>query len=440
MEIVIFGLSHKTAPIEIREKVSFNREQAGILHRELVQKKPIKELMVLSTCNRMELVAVVESVREGISTMKDFLTQFHNLSAQVLENVIYCHTHKEAVRHLFRVAASLDSMMVGEPQILGQLKEAYAWANEDGAIGHVLPHLIERSFHVAKKIRTETGISKNPVSVSFAAIELAKKIFGTLEDKTVLLVGAGEMSELAARHLMSNGVKSIYVANRTYQKAEELANLFGGQAVSFSTLKDNLELMDIIITSTAAPHYIFHKEEIQKTLHQRKNRPLFFIDIAVPRNVDPSVNNCNDVYVYDIDDLEMLVNANILERQKEARYAEELIEKYVERFWLNLNSLNVVPTIASLNKKCEDIRQRELKKAFGKLSHLSAADREVIESMTTAILKKVLHHPITLLRSENNSTAIVNYIKMTIKLFALDGQHEINMENGREDENQCEPF
>ena len=288
-----------------------------------------------------------------------------------------------------------------------------------------MPQLIERSFHVAKKVRTETGISKNPVSISYAAVELAKKIFGALEGKTVLIVGAGEMSELAAKHLMANGVKDIYVSNRTYSRAEELAKTFNGQAISFSLLKENLELMDIIITSTGAPHFIFHKEEIQKTLHKRKNKPLFFIDIAVPRDVEPAVDKCKDIYVYDIDDLQMLVNANILERKREARYAEEIIEKYVDRFWAKMNSLHIVPTIAELTKKCEDIRRQELEKGFSKLSHFSEADRNMINSMTGAMIKKILHNPINVLRKEADSSNASEFVDVTKKLFNLNG-HDLS--------------
>ena len=443
MEIIVFGLSHKTAPIEIREKLSFTKKQASYVHKELTKTEAIKEIMLLSTCNRVELLAVVEAVKSGMTTLKEFLTDFHHISPEILDNVSYCHIQKDAVRHVFRVASSLDSMVVGEPQILGQLKEAYALANQDEAVGTLLPHLIERSFHVAKKIRTETGIAKNPVSISFAAVELAKKIFGSLEGKTVLLVGAGEMSELAAKHLLASGVKNIYVSNRTYSRAEEMAKIFDGQVMSFSTLKENLQLMDIIITSTGAPHFVFHKEDIQKTLYKRKNRPLFFIDIAVPRNVDPAVNKCNDVYVYDIDDLEMLVSANILERQKEARYAEDLIEKHVESFWIKMNSLHIVPTIVELTQKCEDIRQIELKKAFAKLSHLSEEDRNVINCMTSAMLKKVLHNPIYVLRKEIDSTNISHYIPTIKKLFNLNGDNEISSENKsignkKKGENSCE--
>ena len=437
MEIIVFGLSHKTAPIEIREKLSFTKKQASYVHKELAKTKAVKEIMLLSTCNRVELFAVVEAVQNGMTTLKEFLTGYHHISPEILENVSYCHTQKDAVRHIFRVASSLDSMVVGEPQILGQLKDAYALANQDEAVDTLLPHLIERSFHVAKKIRNETGIGKNPVSISFAAVELAKKIFGSLEGKTVLLVGAGEMSELAAKHLLSNGVKNIYVSNRTYSRAEEMAKIFGGQVINFSTLKENLQLMDIIITSTAAPHFVFHKEDIQRTLHKRKNSPLFFIDIAVPRNVDPSVNKCDDVYVYDIDDLEMLVNANILERQKEARYAEDLIDRYVEQFWIKMHSLHAMPTIVELTKKCENIRRQEINKAFSKLSHLSEEDRNVINSMTTAMLKKVLHNPLYFLKKEIDSANISHYIPIIKKLFNLDGQPEGSTKNKREDKNSC---
>ena len=421
MEVIVFGLNHKTAPIEIREKLSFSKGQVSYAHKELLKDEVVREVMLLSTCNRVELFAVVESGEKGVRVFKEFLAGFHHISTEVLENVSYCYLQKDAVRHLFRVACSLDSMVVGEPQILGQIKDAYGQALEDRSVGSWLTDLLERSFHVAKKIRTETGICKNAVSISFAAVELAKKIFDKIEGKTVLLVGAGEMSELAARHLLVNGVKNIYVANRTHSRAEELARQFNGQVISFASLKESLEMMDIIITSTSAPHFVFHKEDIQKTLHRRKNRPLFFIDIAVPRNVDPAVNKCADVYVYDIDDLQMVVNSNLLERQKEAKYAEAIVDRHVEQFWDKVNSANVVPTIIELTKKFEDIRQQELKKAFSKLPNLSEADREVINCLASAITKKVLHDPICFLRRKSNSANTGHYIETAKELFNLDG-------------------
>jgi len=421
MEVIVFGLNHNTAPIEIREKLSFSKGQISYAHNELLKDQIVQEVMLLSTCNRVELFAVVESGKKGILIFKEFLAGFHHISMEVLDNVSYCYLQKDAVRHLFRVACSLDSMVVGEPQILGQIKDAYNQALEDQSIGSWLTDLLEKSFHVAKKIRTETGICKNAVSISFAAVELAKKIFDKIEGKTVLLVGAGEMSELAAKHLLVNGVKSIYVANRTQSRAEELARQFNGQVISFASLKENLEMMDIIITSTSAPHFVFHKEDIQKTLHRRKNRPLFFIDIAVPRNVDPAVNKCADVYVYDIDDLKVVVNSNLLERQKEAKYAEAIVDRHVEQFWDKVNSASVIPTIVELTKKFEDIQQQELKKAFSKLPNLSEADREVINCLASAITKKVLHDPICLLRKKSNCSNTGHYIETAKELFNLDG-------------------
>ncbi|MCL6582905.1 MAG: glutamyl-tRNA reductase [bacterium] len=421
MEVIVFGLNHKTAPVEIREKLSFSKSQISYAHKECINSQIVQELMILSTCNRVELFAVVNSTEESVKALKEFLAKFHHISPQILDDVSYFYTQKEAIRHLFRVACSLDSMVIGEPQILGQLKEAYNQALEDRSIGSWLTELVERSFHVAKKIRTETGICKNAVSISFAAVELAKKIFDKIEGKSVLLVGAGEMSELAARHLLSNGVTNIYVANRTHERAEELARQFNGQVLPFASVKENLELMDIIITSTSAPHFLFNKEEVQKTLHRRKNRPLFFIDIAVPRNVDPAVSKCSDVYVYDIDDLQMVVNSNLLERQKEAKYAETIVERFVEQFWEKLNSRNVVPTIVELTQKFEAIRQQELKKAFSKLPNLSDAEREVISCLASAITKKMLHDPICLLKKKSNCSNTAYYIQAAKELFNLDG-------------------
>src|SRR5215469_12088541 len=334
MQLALVGLSHKTAPVEVRERLAFSAEGLRFALSSLVQMKNISEAMILSTCNRVEVVAEGPDDR----FIRDFLCEYHQISTDAVSKHLYSFKNTDAIRHVFRVASSLDSMMVGEPQILGQVKEAYRIAADAGTIGMHLSALMSRAFAVAKRIRSETGISHSAVSISYAAVELAKKIFGTLSGKTVMIIGASKMGELAAKHLKRAGASSVLVTNRTFERAVELAKVFEGAAVPFEHFTDHIDRADIVISSTGAPHFIITKPMGEAIIHRRKNKPMFFIDIAVPRDVEPTVNEIDNAFLYDIDDLQQVVDANLKDRLKEAHRAEEIIDLEVAAFCTKMQS------------------------------------------------------------------------------------------------------
>ena len=420
MEIVLIGLSHKTAPVEIREKFCIPREKAKEFLGQLAGVPGVREGMVLSTCNRMEILGVVEGVEDEASRIEDLLAGLAGMSANELNSYLYLRRGEEAVRHLFRVTSSLDSMVLGEPQILGQVKEAYSQALESKVSGLILNKLFHRSFFVAKRVRTETKIASQAVSVSFAAVELAKKILGNLDDKRAMLIGAGEMSELAARHLLNQGVREILVTNRTQQRALELAQAFQGKAVPFEDFLQQLKNVDIVLSSTGSTHYIIRKEQLTEVIRARKNRPMFFIDIAVPRDVDPAINEIDNVYVYDIDDLQGLVESNKEERKKQVQQAEEIVAQGVEAFQGWLRSLEVVPTILALRSRMEEIRKGEVDKALSLFKNVSDDERKALDLLTNSIINKILHHPISLLKHQESLDHGRIYVEMTRKIFRLD--------------------
>ncbi|NOY54006.1 MAG: glutamyl-tRNA reductase [Deltaproteobacteria bacterium] len=398
MGIFLVGLSHKTAPVELREKISFAEETIpqGL---EKLRAESIPENIILSTCNRVEIIAQCEDCVKGISATKDFLSGEHQIPLDELEPHLYIREGNEAIRHIFRVASSLDSMMVGEPQILGQFKNAFTIASEAKATGIILNRLMHKAFSVAKRIKTETGIARSAVSISYAAVELAKKIFDDLTDKTVMLIGAGEMCELAAKHLMQNGAKKMLVTNRTYSRAVELAQEFNGSAIRFENFIESLIQTDIIISSTGAPHYILHHHDVKEVIHERRNKPIFMIDIAVPRDLDPEINKIDNVYLYDIDNLQAVVETNIEERKKEAEKADSIVTQEVRTFEQWLASLKVTPMIVLLRERMEQIRQEELRKTLPRLNGISEKEKRSIESMSMAIINKVLHGPMKALKS-----------------------------------------
>ncbi len=419
MEICIIGVSHHTTPIEIRERLAFSNRQLPDALRGLQALSNVEECFIISTCNRTEIVTVVKEEVTGIEEIRSFILKYHNLKEKMIPQGFYVYSGNEAVKHLFSVASSLESMVIGEPQILGQVKDAFLLAQESGTIGQVLNNLITQTIRVAKKVRTDTGIARNAVSISFAAVELAKKIFGDLSDKIILLIGAGEMSELAAKHLIGNGVQKLIVANRTWERARELADLFGGEAIQFNQIHNVLDKADIIITSTGAPHIILTKENIYNAMRKRKNRPIFMIDIAVPRDIDPKANKYDNVYLYDIDDLQMVVNANLKEREKEAKKAAEIINHEVDKFIKNCALMQVFPTIAQLSALMEGIRKKEVEKALAHLPPMENGQRKVLDAMTCAIIKKILHQPISKLKGSDDPEDLKNLIQATEKLFNL---------------------
>ncbi|HBR17462.1 MAG: glutamyl-tRNA reductase [Deltaproteobacteria bacterium RIFCSPLOWO2_12_FULL_43_16] len=419
MHIVVVGLSHKTAPVEIREKLSFPSQTIGEPLNRLCTSYEINEGVIVSTCNRVEIFAVTRDAEKGLWHVKKFLSDYHNIPLEQLDEHLYSHTSEDAVKHLFRVCAGLDSMVLGEPQILGQAKDAYGYALQHKTAGVIMNKLFHKSFSVAKRIRTETKIGSNAVSISYAAVELAKKIFNSLTDKSVMLIGAGEMAELAAKHLLSSGVQEIIVANRTYEKAVEMARCFKGTPIMFREFTHYLKKVDIIIVSTAAPKYIIHPEQIEEVIKERKNRSMFFIDISVPRNVDPLINNIDNIYLYNVDDLQGVVAANLKERAKEAKEAENIINEEIDNFYRWVKSLDVVPTIVALKKKLEDIRKGEMEKALSMVNGLQEKDIQAIDAMTRAIINKIIHDPVTHLKKEANKVEGDFYIEAARRLFDL---------------------
>ncbi len=418
-KIVLIGLNHKTAPVELRERLatSNNNEILG----QLIQLPPVKEALFLSTCNRIEIIITTEEKHEIIiKAIKDFLAQYNQIDLNEFGNSIYTYLDADAVKHLFLVASSLDSMVIGEPQILGQIKEAYRRSLEQRVVGPILNRLLHKTFSVAKRVRTETELAHHAVSISYAAVELAKKIFGDLRGKLILLIGAGEMAELAVRHLLGSGVKDIVIANRTLERAVELSKEFNGRPILLAEISDYLSWTDIVISSTSAPHFLIYYDHVKRAMRQRKNRPIFFIDIAVPRNIDPKLNELDNVYLYNIDDLQDITEINKHVRQKEAQKAERIVEEEVIRFKWWLETLEAVPIIVLLKKKLEEIRQKELSKTLKQLNHLSNEDKEAIEVMTSAIVKKVLHDPITFLKKREERPKVDLYLDLARKLFNLD--------------------
>jgi glutamyl-tRNA reductase len=396
MNYCLLGVNHRTAPVSVRERLAIPESRLSDAMRLLQQMPGVSEAIVFSTCNRVELLARSPEIKPDL---RAFFQKFSGVTEAELQQHLYEYRDDDAVRHLFRVASSLDSMVVGESQILGQVKEAYATARAIGAVHSHLDLLMTRAFAVAKRVRTETAIGTSAVSVASVAVELAKKIFGSLAGKSVYLVGAGKMSELAARHLMTHGAASIFVANRTHERAVALAQRFQGKALLFEQLYETVADADIVITSTGSPLPIFRREHGELFQQRRKNRPMFFIDIAVPRDVDEAMNKVDGIFLYDIDDLQSVIAGHVSARSSEARRAEEIIEAEVRRFQDRMHSLDVVPMIVSLQDHLENIRQAEIDKVRGRLGQLTPEQELAVEALSKGIVNKVLHTPINALKS-----------------------------------------
>ena len=419
MPLFVAGLSHRNAPVELREQLAVDEDKLRELLRDIAGMGILREALILSTCNRVEVYAVADVPGEARTATFRQLCRHRGVEPASVEAVLYTHAEGDAVRHAFRVASSLDSMMIGEPQILGQVKDAFALAQSCETVGPALHTLFTQAFTVAKKVRTETEIARHAVSVSFAAVELAKKIFAGLDGKSVLLVGAGKMSELAARHLVEQGAFPLYVANRTWARAQELARALAGTAVPFDELATALAAVDIVITSTGAPEPVIRREFVQPLVHSRRGRPLFFIDIAVPRDVEDSVNTLDGVYCYDVDDLKQVVDANIRERLREAHRAEALVEREVAKFLARLGDVEVIPTIVSLRERLEIIRSGEVKRTLARLPGATPETREAIEALSAAIVNKILHAPITKLRESSRAGSPRSWLELVHELFGL---------------------
>lgn len=424
MEIVVVGVNHKAAPVAVREHLAFT---PALMEAALMGlREKTAEGVVLSTCNRTEIYAVVPSAETGSSEIVAFLAAFHGLAAERFAPYLYSLGGRDAVRHLFAVASGLDSMILGEPQILGQVRRAYEVAAASGNVGPLLSWVFLRALKAGKRIRTETGISRNAVSVSHAAVELAKGVLGTLADRSVLLIGAGEMGELAARNLMDNGASRLVVTNRTYHRAAELAARFGGAAAEFDQLPELLSEADIVITGTGAPGFILTAPTVRDAMSCRRGRPLFLIDIAVPRDVDPEVKGLDNLFLHDIDDLQAVCAANLEERQREAARAGEILDAELEVFGTWWSSLQVVPTIRALRDRAEEIRQAELQKALGRLGELSERQRSTLDALTTGIVNKILHQPTVRLKSCCGGHHGASYALTLRELFGLDEQEEVS--------------
>jgi glutamyl-tRNA reductase len=421
MKLVLIGMNHKTAPLEIRERLSLSFEDEINPLKEIMKLPLMMEAFYLSTCNRVEVLANATEVGESIRDLKKFIFRHGNLSAEELEPCLYVYRDQDAVRHLFRVTSSIDSMVMGEPQILGQVKDAYRRAVEANTSGVILNKILHHAFRVAKRVRTETGIAGNAVSVSFAAVELAKKIFGTLQGKTVLLIGAGEMSELAARHLFARGVDQLYIANRTYERALRMAEAVRGVPVRFEQVVEKLRDADIVISSTGASGYVLTAQMVAAALHRKKNRLLFLVDIAVPRDIEPAAGEIDNVYLYNIDDLQGVVDENLQSRKREVQKAETIIDEEVLKHLAWINTLQVVPTIVSLREKTNAIMKGELEKTASWTQNLTKEDRKQIEVLITSIINKILHDPITSLKEESQDQIALPYIAALRRLFRLDG-------------------
>lgn len=421
-EIVIVGLNHRSAPIEVRETVAFEKNYIKDALARMRAYPSIREGVIISTCNRVEVVAAAAESQPAFQDIKNFLAEHRSSNPELeFEEHLYTYRGADAVKHLFRVAASLDSMVVGEPQILGQLKEHYALAQESGAVGAVLHRLFHRSFFVAKRVRTETGIASRAVSVSSVAVDLAKRIFERFDDRNVMVIGAGKMGDLMARYLQRAGVKSVMVTNRTFERAVELAERIHGSPIRFDDFPRYLRMADLVIGCTGSPEILVDAATVEKVLRERKQEAMFFIDIGDRRNFDLEINNIDNAYLYNIDDLRGVADENLQERSSEAEKAEAIVLEEVEGFVEWVNSLDQIPTIAAFREKLEAIRQKEIEKSLsGHLRGLSEKQKKAVEDMTAAMLKKILHGPISHLKRTTEGEDDALYVAALRKLFDLE--------------------
>jgi glutamyl-tRNA reductase len=406
MKIALLGMNHKTAPVEMRERISLSCDQPDqpAVLKELLEIPGVKEGLYISTCNRVETLFTSEEPEQTGEEVIRFLSRKFEVTPDMLKTALYAMNDDQAIQHLFRVASSLDSMVVGEPQILGQIKDAYYRATELNAAGVILNRLLHRAFFVAKRVRTETRVGNSAVSISYAAVEMAKKIFDDLTSRKALLIGASEMAELAVKHLVGHGVQYVVVANRTLERAMELSKKFGGRPVLLEDVVAYLKDVDIVISSTGAPGYVVREQDVRGILRQRRNKPLFFIDIAVPRDIDPAINMLPNMYVYNIDELEGIVSGNLEDRLAEAAKAERIVKEESIKFLHWLEGLDVVPTIIDLQEMMEEIRTAELKKTLSHMKDLTPEQVETIEVLTRSITKKLLHRPIQFLKKKRTHT------------------------------------
>lgn len=419
--ILVIGLNHGTAPVAIRERVTFPGDEEGKVTRKIADVDGVEEAVVLSTCNRAEIISLAEDTPVCQERIIQSVSDIHGVEPELIRPHLYIKQGSEAVRHVFRVAASLDSMVLGEPQILGQVKEAYRRATRAGATGPILNRLMHRAFFSAKRVRSETGIGLAAVSVAYVAVELAGKILGELRDKSVLLLGAGEMAELAARHLASHVEKPLVVVNRTFQTACCLASDFRGSALPMERLEEGLATADVAITSTGATDPLITFDRMKKVMRRRRFRPIFLIDIAIPRDIQPEVNDLDGVYLYNIDDLQAVVAENVGERRQEAMRGEAIVSEEEVKFLEWIKTLDAAPTIIAFRRRLESVRASELARLNGKLSRLDPQDRETVELITRSIINKIAHDPISFLKKAGTRPRGNVYLDIAQRMFNLDG-------------------
>ena len=420
MQIFLLGLNHSTAPVAIRERVAFSAEQSREALGRLASAGLMREEVILSTCNRSEIYGITESETPQFEAIRRFVCDFHNVAPQEVDGCFYEIQQADAVRHLFRVASSLDSQLVGEPHILGQVRNAFVLALENKSTGVVLNRLFQKAVEVGKRVRSETEIGSRPVSLSSVAVETAAKIFGNLEGRAVLVLGAGEMSELTIESLALHGVRNFVVANRSMERAQQLADKYKGTAVAWEKLDEALLPPDIVISSTGSPDVVISKEHLERLMSARKHRPIFFIDIALPRDIDPKVQEIYNVYLYNLDDLKMIVDNNRAEREKDVPKAEKIVAEEVDLFMRWHEGLSAVPTVTSLRKKVEQIRLVELESHLRKLGPLGDRERNIIDALTQSIVNKILHEPTIRLKRTSDENERRDHAHALRYLFDLD--------------------
>jgi glutamyl-tRNA reductase len=419
MPLILVGLNHRTAPVDVRERLSIPETRLPEMTSALRALTGVDGAAVLSTCNRVEAVVSTRD-EDSIEMVVDWLASIASTRRVELEKHLYILRHGDVVKHLFRVCAGLDSMILGEPQIGGQVKKAFLTAHDLGTLDSLLTQLYEQTLRVAKKVRTDTGIGEHAVSVPYAAVELAKKIFGDLRGLQVLLLGAGDMGELTAEHLHQQQVKQVFVANRSFERAVELAQRFDGEALQFDRIDEQLSHCDIVIASTAAPHFVVEPHQVERALDSRKRRNLFLIDLSVPRNINPTVGRIDGAFLYNVDDLQQVADANLELRQQKAREAEQIVGREVEAFGKRLVAQDAVPTILELQQRLETIRAAELEKCLRKVGPMSAEQREAIEMFSTQMVNKILHYPILQLKESSDEPQERESLRRTIrKIFGL---------------------
>ena len=431
MHLFLLGVSHRTAPVELRERLDFSSRDLGAAVEALAARRAAAESVVLSTCNRSEMYVAADDITRANDELVSFLSDYHQVPPAIFVPHLFAHQDVDAVRHLFRVAAGLDSLVVGEPQILGQVKDAYSTASERHSAGPLLNKLFHTSFAVGKRVRTETGIGEGAVSVSFAAVQLARKIFGKLAGRRVLVMGAGEMGKLTAQHLRAQGVGEIVITSRTLARAEELAQAVEGRAAPWSELMNVLAPADIVITATGSQQPILTRAQIESVMGRGRRDPLFIIDIAIPRDVDPAAGDIEQVFLYNVDDLQAVVQENLSRRAAEIDRAEGIVSEEVGRFMMWHRSRGAIPTVVALRQRFDAIRRAELQRLDGKLAGLTPDAREKVDEITRLIMEKLLLEPTERLKMLPDEETQVQYTEAVNRLFGLRGEEPVDVVRGK---------